>query len=163
MRFEHVNRYDASPADVHAMLVTADFREQVCREQRALEHSVEITDDGSSTTVVVTQTQAMDGAPAAARKVVGSSVQIVQREVWRTGGSLPEADFSMEIPGKPGRLRGGITFRDHGDGTCEEVFSGEVKVNVPLIGGKLEGFIGDILARGLRREGRVGVTWLARG
>ncbi len=160
MKFRHVNAYAASPAEVHAMLASPEFREQVCTYQRALEHSVEITPDGDTTTVVITQKQAMDGAPAAARKLVGSSVRIIQREVWRGGDSGADADFAMEIPGKPGHLRGGITLVDKGDGTCEEVFTGEVKVNVPLVGGKLEGFISDILARALRREGRVGVTWL---
>jgi hypothetical protein len=141
------------------MLVTPEFREEVCTYQRALEHSVDIEADGATTTVVITQAQAMDGAPAAARKLVGSSVQIVQREIWRDDRS---ADFAMEIPGKPGHLKGRITLEDTGDGTCDEVFSGEVKVNVPLLGGKLEGFIADILTRALRREGEVGVTWLER-
>ena len=157
MRFEHVNSYSASPETVRAMLGDREFREAVCTYQRALDHSVEIAEDGETTRIVITQTQAMDGAPAAARKLVGGSVQIVQRETWTDSSS---AEFAMEIPGKPGHLRGTITLVDKGDGFCEEVFSGEVKVNVPLVGGKLEGFIGDILARGLRREGRVGVTWL---
>ena len=160
MRLEHVNSYAASPDAVHAMLTTAAFREEVCAYQRALEHSVEIVEEGGATRVVVTQSQAMEGAPAAARKLVGSSVQIVQRETWT---SSSEAEFAMEIPGKPGHLRGTITLVDNGDGTCDERFTGELKVNVPLIGGKLEGVIADILTRGLRREGRVGVTWLAGG
>jgi hypothetical protein len=159
MRFRHVNSYAADPAAVHAMLTTPAFRDEVCTYQRALEHSVDVARDGGTTTVVITRTQAMDGAPAAARKVVGSSVGIVQREVWtgHQGG-----DFAMEIPGKPGHLRGSIALVDKGDGRCDEVFTGEVKVNVPLIGGKLEGFVADILTRALRREGEVGVTWLER-
>jgi glyoxylase-like metal-dependent hydrolase (beta-lactamase superfamily II) len=157
MKFEHVNSYAASPESVHAMLTQRAFREEVCTYQRALEHSVEITEDSVATRVVITQTQAMDGAPAAARKLVGSSVQIIQRETWQDSTT---ADFAMEIPGKPGHLRGTISVVDKDDGTCDEVFAGDVKVNVPLIGGKLEGFISDILARALRREGRVGVTWL---
>jgi hypothetical protein len=160
MRFRHVNSYAAPPAEVHAMLVTPEFREEVCVQQHALSHSVEISPDGETTTVLITQSQAMDGAPAAARKLVGSSVQIVQREVWRGGDTGTGADFAMEIPGKPGHLKGGVTLVDNGDGTCDEVFTGEVKVNVPLVGGKLEGFIADLLTRALRREGQVGVTWL---
>jgi hypothetical protein len=159
VRFRHVNSYSATPVEVHAMLTTSAFREEVCSYQRALEHSVAISEDGATTTVVITQTQAMEGAPAAARKLVGGSVQIVQREVWH---GPDRADFSMEIPGKPGHLRGSVELVDNGDGSCDELFTGEVKVNVPLIGGKLEGFVADILTRALRREGRVGVTWLER-
>jgi hypothetical protein len=159
MRFRHVNSYDAAPADVRAMLTTAAFREEVCTYQRALEHTVDIREEGGTTDVVITQSQAMDGAPAAARKLVGSSVRIVQRESW---AAADRADFAMEIPGKPGHLRGTITLVAKDDGGCEEVFAGEVKVSVPLVGGKLEGFVADILTRALRREGRVGVTWLER-
>ncbi len=163
MRFRHVNSYAASPAEVRRMLTTPEFREEVCTYQRALEHSVEIHPEGDTTSVVITQRQAMDGAPAAARKVVGNSVQIVQREMWsgpHGGDGAPTADFAMEIPGKPGHLKGTITLVDTGSGGCDEVFTGEVKVNVPLLGGKLEGSVADILTRALRREGRVGVTWL---
>ena len=159
MRFHHVNPYAASPADVRVMLSTPAFRDEVCTRQHALSHSVDIVEDTGVTRVVITQTQAMDGAPAAARRLVGSSVQIVQRESWTNADS---ADFAMEIPGKPGHLRGTITLVDTGDGTCEEVFAGEVKVNVPLVGGKLEGFVADLLTRALRREGEVGATWLGR-
>lgn len=158
MRFEHVNSYPAPAAEVLAMLSTAEFREQVCTYQRALDHSVQVSGGGDlPTTVVIRQAQAMDRAPSIARKVVGDSVTIEQREVWR---SPDGADFSMEIPGKPGHLRGTIRLEDHGDGSCREVFTGEVKVHVPLIGGKLEGFVTDILTRALRREGLVGLEWL---
>ena len=160
MKFRHVNSYAATPDEVRTMLTTPAFRDEVCTEQRALEHTVDVQEQGGTTTVVITQSQAMDTAPAAARKLVGSSVQIVQRESWTSPDS---ADFAMEIPGKPGHLRGAISLVDKGDGGCDEVFAGEVKVNVPLVGGKLEGFVADILTRALRREGQVGVTWLQRG
>ena len=157
MKFRHVNSYAATPAEVHAMLTAAAFREEVCTSQRALAHSVDVSQEGDATSVVIQQTQSMESAPAAARKVVGSTVQIVQRELWTSAGS---ADFAMEIPGNPGHLKGTVTLEDQGNGTCDEVFTGEVKVSVPLIGGKLEGFVADILARALRREGRVGSAWL---
>jgi hypothetical protein len=158
MRFEHTNSYFASPEEVLAMLTTPEFRERVCELQRALDHSVEITGSGVGATVEITQTQSMDGAPGVAKKLTGDTVRIVQREVWETAAT---ADFSMEIPGKPGHLRGSAELRDNGDGTCSELFTGEVKVSIPLVGGKLEGLIADILRRALRREGQVGATWLA--
>lgn len=157
MMFEHTNSYPASAATVLDMLTTVEFRERVCEHQRALDHSVEISGAGVGATVVISRTQSMQGAPGIAKKLTGDSVRIVQREAW---GTASAADFSMEIPGKPGHLRGSVTLRDNRDGTCDEVFTGEVKVSVPIIGGKLEGFIEKILRKALRREGEVGVTWL---
>ncbi len=157
MRFEHVNSYQATPEEVLAMLTTPEFRDRVCVHQRAVEHSVEVSGSGPGATVVISRTQSMAGAPSLATKLTGDQVRIVQREAWRSGTS---AEFSMEIPGKPGHLKGGITLRDNGNGTCDEVFSGEVKVQVPLVGGKVEGMIATILAKALLREGEVGVAWL---
>jgi len=157
VRFEHRNSY-AAPADaVHEMLMDPEFRERVCAAQQALEHAVDISGSGDRRTVQVTQTQSMEGAPAVAVKLTGDRVRIVQRETWTTGR---DADFVMEIPGKPGRLQGALTLRDTPEG-CEELIVGEVKVSIPLVAGKLEKLIGDILARGLRREGRVGAEWLS--
>ncbi len=157
MKFELVNSYAATPAQVLTMLTDPEFRERVCEAQRTLSHDVSVTGSGPGALVVITRTQSMEGAPTMAIKVTGESVEIVQREDWRTAQT---ADFSMEIPGKPGSLRGGITLRETATGT-DEVFSGDVKISIPLIGGKLEKMISDLLSRALKREGRVGVTWLA--
>ena len=160
MRFEHVNHYTAGPDTVLAMLTTSGFRDQVCAKQGALDHDVDIKGAGPGAVVLIARTQSLEGAPSLATKVVGDTVRIVQREEWRTA---TEADFAMEIPGKPGRLDGGIVLRDNGDGTTDQLFAGDVKVNVPLIGKKLEQVISSILERALVKEGQVGASWLADG
>ena len=42
-----------------------------------------------------------------------------------------------------------------------ETVSGDIKVKIPMIGGKLEGLIGDLLTSALEAEERVGRAWLA--
>ena len=157
MRFTHTNTYPAGAAEVLAMLTTREFRERVCAAQRALDHSVELEGTGVGSRVRITRTQSLQGAPAVATKVAGDSVQLVQTEHWVRPDA---AEFALEIPGKPGSLTGGIELRDLG-GSTEEVFSGELKVSIPLIGGKLEQLIASILTAALRREGEVGRRWLA--
>jgi hypothetical protein len=158
MRFEHVNHYAAGPDAVLAMLTEPAFRDQVCVRQGALDHDVDVRGEGAGAVVLIARTQSLEGAPSVATKVAGDTVRIVQREEWRTPTT---ADFAMEIPGKPGRLDGGIVLRDNGDGTTDQLFSGEVKVNVPLLGKKLEQMIASILERALVKEGQVGASWLA--
>jgi hypothetical protein len=160
MRFEHVNHYAAGADAVLAMLTTPAFRDRVCTSQRALDHDVDIKGAGPGAVVLIARTQSLAGAPSLAIKVVGDTVRIVQREEWRTP---TEADFAMEIPGKPGRLDGGIVLRDNGNDTTDELFTGDVKVNVPLVGKKLEQMIASILERALVKEGQVGASWLADG
>jgi hypothetical protein len=154
LRFEHVNSYPASAADVLEMLTNEEFREHVCTYQEALEHSVRIDRAGEVTTVEISRVQSMKGAPSIATKVVGDTVRIVQHERW-TGRDT--AEFSMEIPGKPGHLRGTIALRPNNDGGTDEVFTGEVKVGIPLVGGRLEKMVEEVL-----RRGRVGTSWLGQ-
>jgi hypothetical protein len=157
MKFSHEVRYAAPASEVHAMLADPAFREQVCEAGPSVEHSVRITPDGAGMTVVVEQTQPADGIPSFAKKFVGDRIDITQREVWSgTGG----ADVEVTIPGKPGHFRGTVKLVESGGETVETV-AGEVKVSIPLVGGKLEALIGDLFRSALRGEEEVGRRWLA--
>ena len=107
--------------------------------------------------VLIDQTLPADGIPAFATKIVGDKIQVVQKETWT---SPTRAALEVTIPGKPGHLRGTITLAENG-GTTVETVSGDIKVSIPLVGGKLEALIGDLLASALRTEGKVGTNWLA--
>lgn len=157
MRFTHRLTYDASPDEVAAMLADPAFREAVCEAMHASDHTVEVLGSGAGLTVVVDQTQPARGIPSYARKFVGEEIRIVQRESWADGSG---GTLSLEIPGKPGTFDGTLTLAAQGAGTVESV-DGEVKVKVPLVGGKLEGLVGDLFRAALEAEERVGRTWLA--
>ena len=157
MKFSHQMTYDAPPTEVRAMLADPAFREKVCAAMQATRHDVTVEESGSGMTVLVDQTQPADGIPAFAKKFVGDEIQIVQREEWRGATS---STLLVEIPGKPGALNGSIDLAADGAGTVETVV-GDIKVKIPLIGGKLEGLIGELLTSALRAEERVGRAWLA--
>jgi uncharacterized protein YndB with AHSA1/START domain len=159
MKFEHEITYDAAPDKVHGMLADPAFRQRVCEALRAFRHDVTIEPDGAEMSVVVDQTQPAQGIPSFAKKVVGEDIRIVQREEWDDD---QHASLTLEIPGKPGRFDGRIALvaAPGGDGTVETV-AGDVKVKLPMIGGRLEGLIGDLLHKALESEQRVGRAWLS--
>jgi hypothetical protein len=157
MKFSHQMRYDAPPADVAAMLADPAFREKVCVAMHSVRHDVDIDGSGSGMTVVVDQTQPAEGIPSFAKKFVGDQIQITQRETWRDASS---ATLVVAIPGKPGEFNGGIDLTGDANGTVETV-GGDIKVKIPLLGGRLEGLIGDLLEQALKSEHRVGRAWLA--
>jgi hypothetical protein len=156
MKFRHEMTYDAAPAEVHAMLADPVFREKVCAAMHASRHDVSIDHSGAGMRVVVDQTQPARGIPSFAQKFLGDQIQIVQREVWANESS---ASLALEIPGKPGGMKGDIDLAADGDKTVETV-AGDIKVKIPMIGGKLEGLIGDLLGHALRAEERVARGWL---
>ena len=157
MKFSHQMTYDAPPTEVRAMLADPAFREKVCVAMHATRHDVTVEESGSGMTVLVDQTQPANGIPSFAKKFVGDEIQIVQREEW---GGATSSSLLVEIPGKPGALNGSIALAADGGRTVETV-SGDIKVKIPMIGGKLEGLIGDLLSSALKAEQRVGRAWLA--
>ena len=158
MKFEHTLRYDASPAEVFAMLGDAVFRERVCEAQHVSEATVEIDGVDDTMTVSIDQRRPSDGIPSFAKKFVGDTIHIAQREEW---SSATDAVLDVTIPGKPGHMKGAITLRPDGDGTVETV-TGELKVHIPIVGGKIEGLVIELFEHALEAEQRIGKTWLAR-
>lgn len=156
MRFLHEQRYDAPPADVHAMLSDPTFREKVCLAQRATDATVTVERDGQAMLVLVDQTRPSEQIPEIARKIVGDEIRIVHREDW---SSSSQAALDVSIPGKPAQLLGTILVSGKGTGTSH-IIEGDLKVSVPLLGGKLEGLISQLLTKALEVELRVGRGWL---
>jgi hypothetical protein len=154
-------RYDgATIQQVHAMLADPDFRRAVCDAQGVLRNTVTVDDDndGPGMTVVVDQVQAAHGIPSFAKKFVGEDINVVQTEDWT---SAEKGNIHVAIPGKPGEMNGTALIVEDPDGATETV-NLSIKVNIPLVGGKIEGLIADLLTKALRAEHRTGVSWLAR-
>ena len=156
MKFRHEISYDAPPAKVFEMLADPDFREQACAAMEVISADVQLDRDGEGFNLVIDQQQNTKDLPGFARTFAGESTQAIQREVWLgpTTGNL-----SIESPGKPASASGTIRLEEDGSGT-REVVELEIKVKVPLIGGKLEKLMAEKVAAGMDVERTIGVVWL---
>jgi hypothetical protein len=112
--------------------------------------------DGGGMKVVVDMVQAAQGIPGFARKFVGDEIQLVQTEYW---SDIETARVEVVIPGKPGQMNGTVTVRESG-GTTTETVQMEIRVGIPLVGGKIESLIADLLRKALRVENAVGRQYL---
>lgn len=154
----HEMRYDgATPEQVYAMLATEEFRDQVCDFQRFPKRTVTITQSADGMSVKVDQHRPATEVPAFAQKLLGSEINIVQQEQWT---STTSASLEVSIPGKPGEMKGTVALAGDETGTTETV-TVTVTVRIPLVGGKAEGLIADMLVKALRAENKVGRDWLA--
>lgn len=158
-RIVHELSYEAPLPQVAAMLADPVFRKEVCDHQSVLRSEVTIEQTGGATHVRVDQVQAAQGIPAFAAKFVGEEIHIVQSETWH---SPERGEIAITIPGKPGDMKGTATLAE-ADGSTTETVDLSVKVGIPLVGGKLEGLIADLLLKALKAENEVGRRWLARG
>ena len=145
--------YDASREEVLSMLTDSAFRERVLERMQVVRGDVTVEGD----VVTIEQVQSAKGLPSFATKLVGDEIRIVQVEAWR---APDRADVEVTIPGKPGEMTGSATLTESGGRTTERVDL-EVTVRIPLVGGKIEGLIADMLGKALDTEHRTGVEWLA--
>ncbi len=102
--------------------------------------------------------QAAEGIPGFAKKFVGDEIQLVQTERW---SDIENARVEVVIPGKPGQMSGTMPLRESG-GTTTETVEMEIKVSIPLVGGKIESLIADLLRKALKVENAVGRQYLTR-
>ena len=146
--------YDAPAEAVAAMLDDPAFREAVLERQKVARGSVDIDGDH----VRIEQVRSGADLPSFARKFAGDEIVIVQEETWTTATA---ADLELQIPGKPGEAVGTLVLTESG-GTTTETVDLVVSVRIPLVGGKVEGLIAEMVGHALDREHEVGVEWLAR-
>jgi hypothetical protein len=157
-RLTHTMMYDAPLADVGAMLDDPAYRAEVIEAQGGIRGTFEMETSGEVTTAVVDQIQPAADLPSYARKLVGDEINIVQREEWT---SEAYAELHVTIPGKPGQMVGSITL-DEAGGTTTETVEVEITVNIPLVGGKVEKLIADMLRKALKAEEQVARDYLSR-
>jgi len=150
--------YDAALADVSAMLDDPAYRDEVIAAQGCVRGTATFEQAGETVVVVLDVVQPADDIPGFARKFVGHEINVVQREEWT---SAEHADLHVTIPGRPGQLAGSIELVGDGARTTETVDC-DITVHIPLVGGRLEKLIGDLLRKALRAEERVARDYLSR-
>ena len=94
------------------------------------------------------------GAPGFLTKLLPKDGRVVQTDDWgpvdADGGRT--GTWQVELPGAPARLGGTLRVEPVGQ-TSRFLREGEVKVSVPLVGGKAEQFIADMVEKLGQKEG----------
>lgn len=148
----------ATVHDVASMLGDPAFREAVGEAQHVVEQEVTVEGDpAGAKTVRIEQVQATAGVPGFAKKIVGDRTTIISDEKW---SAADRADLRVSIPGKPGEMNGSIALAER-DGGVVEHLQLDIEVKIPLVGGKVEGLLADLMTKALERENQVGQRWLS--
>jgi hypothetical protein len=152
--------YDASPADVFAIMSDPSFRESACEQTHALSYDVSVTDDGDDVVVRVAREMPTDQVPDFAKKFVGSTLTVIQIETWHPAAmdGSRTADVNGEIKGTPAGFTGTAAITGGTDKTVQSIDL-DVKVSVPLIGKKIEPFIAQAIEAALSKEQKLGQAW----
>lgn len=146
--------FAADPDRVYAMMTDRQFLEDVCEASEASAYDVSVT--GPKTT-----THRTLRAPASAAKFTGPDLNVVEEISWGPdeGDGSRTGAMKLGIPGQPVTLQASLALGPGGVGTRVEL-TGQLKVNIPFLGRKLEESAAPAILAGFRVQQKVGNHWL---
>lgn len=154
MKYHETIRYPVPAESLFRFFTDPDFFVRKYVEQGATNvHVTHAGITGSRSTITVSRDVPVEvPVPSFARSLVPSHITLVQTDAWdtatRTGSLL------IEFKGMPVRVNCNITLRDTADGAVEEL-DFDIRVNVPLLGGKLEALLAQDLRLKFQRDTEV--------
>ena len=160
-RFEHRSTFGAPPENVYATLVDRAFLDERLRAIGGKGAAiVEYSGSGDEVSIRLRQGVDADKLPGAVRAILKGDLVVERSERWGLEGGTHVATGGATISGVPGDIRS-RTRLDAAAAGCELVVTAEVKVGIPLIGGKLEGVIAEQVGKLLAAESEFTGKWLA--
>lgn len=119
-----------------------------------------VVDEHGGIDIVTTQTLRADRLPGLVTQFHRGDLSFVREETWSpVHDGKATATVKGSIPGAPAGLTGTAVLATAGAGSRLE-FTIEVEVRVPLVGGKIENFIGGQLVDLLIAEQRFTTVWI---
>jgi hypothetical protein len=139
IRIEH--DYAADVEVVFALISDPEYIERKYVALGGRDVSVERDDSGDGGCKVVTKRTVTIELPGFASKVLTPSQSPIQIENWLPANAAGErvCNYTVEAPGTPSRILGTHKLTPTASG-CHHTIDIDAKVNIPLIGGKIEKF-----------------------
>ncbi|MBK8459724.1 MAG: DUF2505 domain-containing protein [Micropruina sp.] len=155
MRISATNDFAADPDAVHAMFTDESFLAGVCTATGALSHTV--TSDGS-----ITSTERALPTPSMVEKFAGPTLTLTETLTWspRQTDGARDGRLELTVAGLPVTLTADVTLAPAGLGTTV-VYAGNLVVDIPWLGRKLEEAAAPVLTDALNTQQRVGEEYLA--
>ncbi|WP_026425846.1 DUF2505 domain-containing protein [Actinokineospora inagensis] len=143
-RIEHRAEFSAPAATVHARLVDRAFLESRLhavggKEATLVDHQV--TPDGT-VRYRLRQTISATDLPSAVRSLIKGDLVVDRTESWQPDGPAFAGTTRATVSGIPGEVTGRYALTDSPSGSHLRT-TAEVKVRIPLIGGKIESVIAE--------------------
>jgi uncharacterized protein DUF2505 len=160
--FDMAAEYEGTVEQVHRA-----FRDQAYWLERLADSGADeatldsmSTDDGG-VDVVTTQVLRASRLPGLVTQFHPGDLSIVREEAWTPiSDGRATANVTGAIPGAPVSLTGSAVLAPAGDGGSRMQFTATVEVRIPLVGGKVENFIGGQLVELLIAEQRFTTAWI---
>ena len=162
--FDMAAEYEGSVEQVHRAFSDEHYWLARLANSGADDYSLDsmVVDDDGGIDVVTTQTLRADRLPGLVTQFHRGDLSFVREETWspvRDGRA--DATVKGSIDGAPADLSGTAVLAPASSGRGSRLtFNVTVEVRVPLVGGKIENFIGSQLVDLLIAEQRFTTRWL---
>jgi Protein of unknown function (DUF2505) len=161
--FDMAAEYEGSVEQVHRAFSDEQYWLERLADSGADHYSLDsMTVDGEGIDIVTTQTLRADRLPGVVTQFHRGDLSFVREETWtpiRHGQAT--ATITGSITGAPATLSGTAVLAPAKSGGGSRLeFKATVQVNVPLIGGKIENFVGTQLIELLIAEQRFTTVWI---
>ncbi|MDX1883477.1 DUF2505 domain-containing protein [Mycolicibacterium sp. 120270] len=160
--FDMAAEYEGSVEQVHTALRDQEYWLERLADSGADRATLDAmtTDGDGGIRVKTTQVLRRDRLPGVVTQFHPGDLSIVREEAWtRIDDGKATATVTGVIPGAPVSLTGTAVLAPSGGGSRLQ-FTAAVEVRIPLVGGKIENFIGNQLVDLLIAEQRFTTAWL---
>ena len=159
--FDMATEYGGSVEQVHQAFSDEQYWLARLADSGADDYSLDsLTVDGRGIDIVTTQRLRSDRLPAVVTQFHRGDLTLVREEAWSPiRDAQANATIKLTVIGAPATLSGAAVLLPANGGSRLE-FNATVQVNVPLVGGKIENFIGSQLVDLLIQEQRFTTVWI---
>jgi Protein of unknown function (DUF2505) len=161
--FDMATEYEGSVEQVHQAFSDEQYWLARLADSGADDYSLDtLAVDGQGIDIVTTQRLRADRLPGVVTQFHRGDLSFVRQEAWtpiRDGQAA--ATIKLSIIGAPATLSGTAVLAPAKSGGGSRLeFKATVQVDVPLVGGKIENFIGSQLVDLLIAEQRFTTVWI---
>lgn len=157
---EHSATYPADAKTVHDTAIDRTYLEAKLHRFGGTKAEItELSTDGPVTTVRTNHGVPPEKLPGPVRALLGANLTIVRYEQWRVEDDGYSYEVSVTMPNAPGSLTGTSQLRG-ADGSSTQEMTGQIQVNVPVVGGKIEEAVTGHILGFLDKEADFLSNWL---
>lgn len=98
--------------------------------------------------------------PGPVRSILNGDLVVEREERWRSGSAGYEAASRVTIAGMPAEIKSRSRLVSRSD-SAELLITAEIRVSIPLIGGKIEKVVSEQVGKLLSAEAEYAEKWLA--